>query len=237
MFVLSILSILILAGLAIWSGFDLCKYKALKFLPVKIPFLVVSLLVIYMSIPFWLLAAAYKVDDNAKAETFYNLAIKTSLFPSVKALLYSEKGSYYSMNFNGGKAIDAYEKSYAVKKDDIALTQLCLLYTIKGDYDKAIATCVQTSHNQMAAINSILNKNYTLALNVINIELENDKPSCWDYAVRGYIYRALDKKVLSQSDFDTAFEMCPENNRLNELYENENYYEEHYTNLRKKYHF
>lgn len=237
MFVLSILSLFVLAGVAIWSGVEFYKYKTFKFLPVKLSLILIPLLVIYFGIPFWFLGAAYNNYNSEKAESFYDLAIKTALLPSVKALMHYEKGSFYSLAFKGSDAINAYEKSYEIKKDDAPLHQLCLLYTVKGDYDKAVGTCVQTSHNQMAAINSILNKNYPLALNVINIEFKNEQPTCWDYAVRGYIYRALGRKDRFESDFDTAFNLCPKNDKLRELYENSSYYEEYYTDLRKKFHF
>lgn len=237
MFVLTIISVLFLGGVAAWCGFDIYQRKAGNFWQVKVSSILLILFVLYFGIPFWLLAAAYNVKDVAKAERFYNLAIQTSIFPSVKSLLYSEKGAYYSMTYNGAKAIDAYEKAYEIKKDDTHLHQLCLLYTIKGDYDKAVGTCVQTSHNQMAAINSIINKNYQLALNVINMEFKDENPSCWDYAVRGYIYRELNRKDLSEVDFAKAFELCPNNSRLNQVYENSNYYDEYYANLRKNFHF
>ena len=55
--------------------------------------------------------------------------------------------------------------------------------------------------------------------------------------VRGYIYRALGRKDRFESDFDTAFNLCPKNDKLRELYENSSYYEEYYTDLRKKFHF
>lgn len=237
MFVLSILCLVVLVGVALWSGIEFYKYKTFKFLPIKISLILISFLVIYLGVPFWFLGAAYKNYNNAKAEHFYNLAIQTALLPSVKALMHYEKGSFYSLAFKGSDAINAYEKSYEIKKEDAPLHQLCMLYTVKGDYDKAVGTCVQTSHNQMAAINSILNKNYPLALNVINIEFKNEQPTCWDYAVRGYIYRALGRKDRFESDFDTAFNLCPKNDKLRELYENSSYYEEYYTDLRKKFHF
>lgn len=237
MFVLSILCLLVLVGVAVWSGVEFYKSKTFKFLPIKISLIVISLLVIYLGIPFWFLGAAYNNYDSEKAEHFYDLAIKTALMPSVKALMYNEKGAYYAISFRGTEAIAAYEKSYEIKKDEAPLHQLCLLYTVKGDYDKAVGTCVQTSHNQMAAINSILNKNYPLALNVINIEFKNEQPTCWDYAVRGYIYRALGRKERFESDFETAFNLCPNNVKLNDIYENSRYYEEYYIDLRKKFHF
>lgn len=237
MFLLSLLCLLALAGTSIWSGVDLRKYKTLRFIPVKILIVCVSLFVIYLGVPFWFLTAAFRHHDSANVEQFYDFAIKTAVFPSVKAFMYAEKGAFYLASFNGNNAIDAYEKSYQIKNSDIPLQQLCLLYTIKGDYDSAVATCIETSHNQMAAINSILNKNYTLALKVINVEFQDNQPACWDYAVRGHIHRALENKDLFKSDLDNALKLCPDNVRIKEIYNNSDYYENYYSDLRKKFHF
>ena len=82
MFVLSILCLLVLVGVAVWSGVEFYKSKTFKFLPIKISLIVISLLVIYLGIPFWFLGAAYNNYDSEKAEHFYDLAIKTALMPS-----------------------------------------------------------------------------------------------------------------------------------------------------------
>lgn len=238
MVLLSIVSVIAIVVLSAFSGIELYRTKKLKYAYAKIGVIVAALFILYLGLPFWLLSAAYKTEDLSHAGKYYDLALKTSLFPSVKAVMYSEKGSYYNSAFRGEDAIAEFEKAYSINKDEMVLAQLCLLYTIKGDKENAIAACVQTKSNQLAAINGILNKDYTIALNLIDMEIQNDeKPSCHDYAVRGYIYRALGQNELFLSDYNTAVKMCPKNEKLKELYNNKNYYEEHYANLKKKYKF
>ena len=239
MYLAAMASVVVLFVLFLICVKDIFHKCLLKKWWLKLLVLVVSFGILVLASPWWCLHIAYNAESDEKSEEFYNYAISTSIIRSVKSVMYHELATHYSMLYNGKKAIDNFNKAYELNhNDDLALAQLCLLYTIKGDRDTAIATCVLNNRNQMVSVNSILNKNYLIALSVINMEIKQaNPPTCWDYAIRGHIYRVLGQPKLFEKDLKKALEQCPNNSRLRILYEDENYYENQYSELRNKYKF
>lgn len=238
MFMLSFVAILILLVVLIFVFINSYKQKKLKISPVQIVLTVLSFIILYLGMPFWILSFALQAEKN-KAEQLYKSAVLVSIIPSVKTKMLEELGSYYAVYFDGQNAITSFEKALKINDSIVSTVHLCRLYTIKGDYNSAINMCENFGLFQLVAINYILLDDYKKAYEVINKELQQDNKSltCWDYATRAYIYRQNGKKDLFEKDYKKAIELCPENEGLKNLYKNKNYYKDLYSQYKKQYNF
>ena len=238
MFLLSVIAFLLIFSVLIVTGFKYAESKKFKITPLNCGILIAALFILYLGLPFWFLSAAYKAEESEKAEKLYKLSINTSVIPSVKSFMTAELGEHYLQNFDGKQAIIAFENSRKIRDDKHASVMLCLLYSYKGDTENAVESCSKNDYFQSVAINYILAKDYKNAMEVINKSLKSDKkPSCWDYAVRAYIYRKLGKNDLFEKDYQKAKSLCPQSKPLESLYKNKNYYEEYYAQKKKEFKF
>ena len=239
MFLLAFVAVLLLLVISIFVCVNSYKQKSLKITRLQVILASISFIILYLTLPFGLLAASHKATQN-DAEKLHKLAIKTAVIPSVKAEMLKELGSYYLISQQGEKALQFFENSVKTSENKEAISQLCLLYTVKGDYDLALSTCKKTGLEQIIAVNYILQEDYKKAYGVINVKMQKNKNkniTCWDYAIRGYINRKLGKRNLFEIDYAKAKKLCPDNQLLQELYQNENYYKDAYSKYRKYYNF
>lgn len=237
MFLLSGIAILLLLITLIIVAVNSGSQKKLVVSPVQIVISLLSLVILYLGVPFWFLSQAQN-KEGVEAEKLYKLAVKTALIPSVKSEMLQFSGSYYVTVFNGKEAVKAFEQSLKINENKVSVSQLCNLYTIKGDYDAAIGMCEKFNLRQIIAVNYILQNDYKNAYEVINKKIQNgENITYWDYATRAYINRKTGKKDLFEQDYQKALESCPNNEVLKKLYKNENYYKDLYSEYKKQYNF
>lgn len=237
MFLLSFVAVLLLIAVFILNFIKFSKDKKSKVSPYTPVVIIISLFILYSGLPFWLLAAAYDAN-NEVAENLHKLSAKISMFSSVKSFMTEELGAFYMRNYEGKKAIDAFENSIKIKENKQSSAMLCLLYSANGERENAFKMCSNANAFQSVAVNYILAEDYKKAVEVINNSINTRKsPSCWDYAIRAYIYRKTGKKDLFENDYKKAESLCPDSSQLKDLYKNENYYTDFYKNLKKDYKF
>lgn len=230
--------LLLIISMIIISAVEIFRFHKIKWLPVKVGIGLLGCLVLYLSIPWWLFICAYNPKWSDRAEYLHKLAINSTTIPSVKANLYKYLGIYYERNLRGADAIAAYENSYKVKESKSILSHLCNIYTIKGDNSAAIAACIACEDQKMLVINNILTKEYLIALENINIEINSSKKAdCSAYALRGYIYRAIGDDEKAEIDLSKALELCPNDLRLKGVRHYENFYEGYYNAKKKEFGF
>lgn len=237
MFLLSFVAILLLLIVFIFVFINSYKQKKLKISTVQIALSVLSFIILYLGAPFWFLSLAQN-KEGVESEKLYKLAVKTALIPSVKSEMLQFLGSYYVTVYYGKEAVKAFEQSLKINENKVSVSQLCNLYTIKGDYNAAILMCKKLNLQQIIAVNYILQNDYKNAYEVINEKIQNgENITYWDYATRAYINRKVNKKDLFEQDYQKALESCPNNERLKMLYKNENYYRDLYSEYKKQYNF
>ncbi len=237
MFLLVILAVALLLITLIFVAINSGKQKKFVISPVQIVVSLVSLIILYLWLPFGFLSLSQN-KEGVEAEKLYKLAVKTALIPSVKSEMLQFLGSYYAAVYNGKEAVKAFEQSFKINENKVAVAQLCNLYTIKGDYEEAIGMCKKLNLQQIIAVNYILQNDYKNAYEVINKKIQNgENITHWDYATRAYINRKINKKDLFEKDYQKALESCPNNALLKKLYENENYYDDLYLQYKKQYSF
>ena len=237
MFLLSILAVLLILFVMIFTGVNFYKTKKFKINPVHSIIIVISFIILYLGLPFWFLGAANDAEA-ARAENMHKLSVKTSVLPSVKSFMLAELGGYYMRYFEGEKAIKAFEESIKIKENKPSSASLCLLYSFKADREKAIDMCSRVEAMQTVAIMHILEKDYKTATGIINKLIETRKhPECWNYAIRAYINRKNGNEARFESDYRQAETMCPGSKELESLYKNKNYYEDFYSQKKKEFKF
>lgn len=236
MVLLSTITVLLLLYVLVITGVKFYENKKLQISPVNIVIVLISLFILYLGLPFWFLKAAYSVEGE-NAETLHKVSVNTALLPSVRSFMKAELGSYYMRIFEGEKAIGAFEDSMKIQENKHSSVMLCMLYSFKGDRENAVDMCLKTGMHQLAAVNYSLKKDYQQALDIINKEISSDKDTCWNYALRASVYRKLGKKDLFEQDYKTAKSLCPGNTKLDEIYADENYYENFYNQKKKEFKF
>ena len=187
------------------------------------------------------------------------MAVNTALLPTVKSYMLYHMGTYNeTISKDGNKAIENYEKSISYSdsqycninnykqngkcKDYIfsGLISLCNLYTIKGNTEKGIKICNQVGLKNMIVMNYILNNDYTNALIKINEsikQIETLKTSNGlNYAIRANIYEQLGEKQKAQKDFEKA-QKISNDERIQKVKSNKNYYKDFYNKKRIEYKF
>ena len=135
-FLLSVVAVLSLISVLIINFIKFSKDKKSKVSPYTYVVIVISLLILCSGLPFWLLAAAYDAN-NELAEKLHKLSVKISVFPSVKSFMTEELGAFYMRNYEGKKAIDAFENSIKIKDNKQSSAMLCLLYSANGERESA----------------------------------------------------------------------------------------------------
>lgn len=237
MFLLSFVAILLILIVLIFVFVNSYKQKVLKISPVQIGLFILSLVILYLGMPFWALAFAQKAQQ-AQAGQLYKFAVLVSAIPSVRANMLEELGNHYVAFSDGQNAVKAFEDALDLNESKIATVQLCRLYTIKGEYNSAINMCQKLELLQIIAVNYILQDDYKMAYKTIDKKIQdNKKPTCWDYATRAYIYRQIGKNDLFEKDYKKALELCPDSEALKNLYKNKNYYKDLYSQYKKQYNF
>ena len=236
MVLLSTIAVLLLLYILVITGVKFYENKKLQISPVNIVIVLISLFILYLGLPFWFLKAAYSAEGE-NAETLHKVSINTALLPSVRSFMKAELGAYYMRIFEGEKAIKAFEDSMKIQENKHSSVMLCMLYSFKGDRENAVDMCLKTGMHQLAAVNYSLKKDYEKSLNIINREIESDKDTCWNYALRASVNRKLGKKDLFERDYKNAKSLCPGNAALDKLYKAENYYENVYNQKKKEFRF
>ena len=237
MFLLSFVAILLILIVLIFVFVNSYRQKTFKISPVQIGLLILSFVILYLGMPFWILAYAQNANQS-QVERLYKLTVLVSAIPSVKANMLEELGNYYVAFSDGQNAVKAFEDALDLNESKIATVQLCRLYTIKGEYNSAINMCQKLELSQLIAVNYILQDDYKMAYEAINRKIQNNKkPTCWDYATRAYIYRQTGKNDLFEKDYKKALELCPDSEALKNLYKNKNYYKDLYLQYKKQYNF
>jgi len=225
--------------LFIWVIVDIIQHKWARLIWAKIAILIVSLSASVFMIP-WIFSniAVTFSKDKVMCEAMFKLALNTSILSSTKSRMYLYLAQLYYYDKRGEDAIYAFEQSYKYKQNDVAVDNLCSLYTIKGVRSYAIAACIVSDHEETAAINSILKNDYEMAYKSISSVIkENGNTNCLAYAIRGQIYRATGNPEYFEDDFAKANKICPGASNIKSIYENEKFFHEHYEELRKQYNF
>ncbi len=237
MFLLSVVALIIILSIVILYSISFIKVKQIKITPLNLGILIISTFILYLGLPFWLLGLAYSSQDK-NAEILHKSAITFSIIPSVKNFMQTELGAYYMTKFEGEKAIIAFEKSLKNKNNKYTLATLCLLYSFKGDRQKAIKMCTDSNLMQNVAINYILKKDYNTALNIINqsIKTDNRKTSCLDHTIKAHIYRKLKQQTFFEQEYKKVKLKCPDIQQK-KFYKNTNYYEDLYAQKKKEFKF
>lgn len=223
----------------IWSVVDLFNRKWKRLIWVKIIAFLLSVAVTVFFTPWIFSGIGVKFSkDKVMCESMFKLALKTSILPSTKSRMYLYLAHLYYYDHRGQDAIDMFEKSYKYKQNDVAVENLCSLYTIKGQRSYAIAACIVSEHFEAAAINSILSNDYEMAYTSISSLIKTaTSPSCLAYAIRGQVYRATGDNEAFEADFAKANEICSNSPSIKKIYDNEMYFHDHYSQLKKEYNF
>lgn len=223
----------------IWCVVDLFNKKWLRLIWVKLVLWIIVLSIATLLTPWIFSGIGVKFSkDKVMCESMFKLALKTSILPSTKSRMYLYLAHLYYYDHRGQDAIDMFEKSYKYKQNDVAVENLCSLYTIKGQRSYAIAACIVSEHFEAAAINSILKNDYEMAYTSISSLIKTaTAPSCLAYAIRGQVYRATGDMESFEADFAKANEICENAPSIKKIYDNELYFHEHYNQLRKDYNF
>ena len=238
--ILLILAVLLPAfGFLVWFIIDVYKKKWLRLIWAKLSLLLLSMVIGVFITP-WVFSnvAVTFSKDKVMCEAMFKLALKTSILSSAKSRMHLYLAHLYFFDHRGQDAINAFEQSYKYKQNEVAVDNLCSLYTIKGQRSYAIAACIVSEHKETAAINSILKDDYEMAYSSINMAINEAKnPSCLAYAIRGQVYRRVGNSGLAEVDFKKAKEMCGNAQNIQDILDNPNYFHEHYAELKKEYNF
>lgn len=192
---------------------------------------------ITLGIPWAYLAKAFSSPQpSAQAEEYYKSAIKSAIIPRARATANLELARYYlTEEHNGIKALKHFEEAYKYKKSYKDMTALGMIYTAKGDYEKAINVEKDQNAYTAIAINYIFLKDYTNALKYVNTAIEKNPANCWNYRTRAVIYENLKQRNSALEDYQTAIKYCPF--REDEIHKDiENYktsFKEDYEDLKK----
>lgn len=237
MFLVSVAAALALLVVLLITGINWYRNKRLKISLIEAGLILGSIFVLYLGVPFWCLAIAGNMELD-KAETMHILSVKTSLLPSVRSFMEAELGASYMANFEGQKAIDAYEASIKIRDNKFSAANLCLLYLYKGDLQNAISMCTKENLMQSAAAGYILQNDYETSMEVVDNTIKSSqKVSCWNFAQKAYIYRKLGNQDMFKEFYKKAEALCPGNAALKRLYENKNYYSDFYMQKKKEFNF
>ena len=207
-FLISLISVIILFCTTILCIIFHKKYHTKKFCLIYVIILLVSVFGIYISIPWLLLNKALHQTNNVSAVKYYNMALKTSIFPKVKATMYDFKSShYFVIEKNLLLATENCEKFHQLKKDLPLGCMLWNMYLLNKDYDKAIANLPKNS-KQIEAYIYLLKGDTDKAIDTINKEIDTN-PKVWDYVYRANFYDYINRPDLSKKDYQKAIEIYP----------------------------
>lgn len=198
----------------------------------------VSIFGMYISLPWIFLNEAVHQTDNKLAVAYYDTALKTAVFPKVKATIYDFKASHY---FIGEKnlplAIENCEKFNLLKGDLPGDCGLWDMYIINKDYDKAIELLTKKNMTQMKAVVYLLKGETKAAIEILTQKI-NIAPKAWDYAYRANFYDYAGKHDLAVKDYEKALELNPNMNtypNFKAMRANKNYFFDKLKQNRKEY--
>lgn len=204
-------------------------------------YLVVVLLSVfgaYISLPWIFLNEALHQTDNKLSVAYYDTALKTAIFPKVKATVYDMKAAhYFTVEKNLPLAIENCEKFNLLKGDLPGDCGLWDMYIINKDYDKAIEQLKQKNMTQMKAIVYLLKGETSTAIEVMNNKIKIN-PKAWDYAYRANFYDYKGNSNLAQKDYQKALELNPNMSNypnFKAMRANKNYFFDRLKQNRKEY--
>ncbi len=164
-----ILSIISLIGIIVILGIHFAK--KLKFKIHDYILILLFLIGIYLSIPYLLMFSANGDASNIDIPKMQTAA-KLVLTPYEKNMHYRFISLAYENKHDGEKAIEYAEKAINgnYKKNEYTTYFLARLYSIKGDYDKAIELDKITPRNSLSTCGYVHVGDYKKALEVLDKE-------------------------------------------------------------------
>jgi tetratricopeptide (TPR) repeat protein len=204
---------LILVPIVVIAGIFMYKRTKNKFiLPCVTVALIFLLLLILWSLSWWFTFKAYtsvSTDNLDKEAEYHTLAAKVAIFPSTRAVMYSNLASYQFLSLHDGpSAIKSYEKACKYTKN-CGKMPLGIIYSIKGDYKKAIDIYSKQQNYHGIATDYILMKDYPKALIAINKAInnaKNERTLTESIRTRAIIYKRMKNDKLAQKDFKTLLD-------------------------------
>lgn len=237
-FLISLLSIGVILLSTILFIIFFRKNKDKKLITQYIIVLAISIFGIYISIPWIFLNEATHSNNHKVTEKYYKIALKTSVFPKVKATIHEYLAShYYTVDKNLPLAIENCEKFYKLKGDLPSYCPLWDMYLINKDYDKAIEQLTQNNMIQMKAVVYLLKGDTQTAIETISEKI-TIYPQAWDYAYRANFYSYAGKSDLAQIDYKKAIELdknMEKYPKFNQMHSNKNYFFDQLKKNRKEY--
>lgn len=181
---------------------------------------------IFLLLPYFFLDLAMKTNSDKQAQLYYNAAKNIAIIPKTKAHACALLSDYYkNLNRNLNLAIKNCEISQKYSKNNMCL--LFDLYTIEGDYNKALEALEKESASsfQIKAQIYFLKGDTKSAIDILNQKISKN-PTSFDYAYRANMFDYLGNKEQSKEDYKTAYKIknpdCPDN-QIKQMQKNKNY--------------
>ena len=198
--------------LLLFSVFEYIKSHKIQYLFVKFVVSIILLFGIVLSLPYYLTAIAYHQDTFEKSEKYLIYAKNTAIIPPFRAGVLYMLRSLYQVNYEGQKAIDAYEEAVkiAAHEDKLEKAMICFVYFAKPDREKILQTC----SDRTIAVDYIRTKEYNKALELINQSIKNSEAEnkmnnvCSGYAIRAAIYKQTGDEIAYKKDYDKVNSEC-----------------------------
>lgn len=142
----------------------------------------------------------------------YQKAIKATMFPAYKGILYAHLGDRYAMDGNRKKAIEAYETAYKYTKSykvDSIWFIASETYYKEGNFDKVIEISNGTGIVSNLPGAYIMKGDFEKALDAANKLIKKDPKWYNAYGIRANIYVNLNMPAEARQDYEKALEMSP----------------------------
>ena len=205
--IISVLA-LVLLSVTIFVGIRF-KGKAVKTLSLVLALFFIF--IVYEGILYFYAAKAVLANNKDEMVLNYDRAIKYSVLPEQKGVLYIEKSkSLAAMGF-GEEALKNYEKAYLYHQtyDKLSDSLAGLIYIRSENYDKSIEIYEKIQDYGMLSYIYRLKGDYNKALEYANKQLEFSQERT-SYIGRAIVYRYLGCDSLAQKDYEKALSLCPD---------------------------
>jgi tetratricopeptide (TPR) repeat protein len=199
-------------------------------------FMLFSLFGIYQIVPHFYEVKAVSANSDSELVKNYEKAIKTSVFPMQKAMLYSNLAHFYS-DKDLSLCLEYYKKTYEYTKNykskDIWVPAI-LPYYFSGDFDKVIEINEALDMNMFKPKAYIMKNDFENALVSVNKQLQR-QPKSWEaLAVRANIYKNLGYKTEAIQDYNKALSLCTNSrDKVDKYYQNKSAINEEWNFERK----
>lgn len=199
----------------------------------KVAALITSILltlISYNAIPYCFYVGSQFAQTPPQKFDNYKMAIKTSVLPFQKGLLYGYMGNEYVIFGDGKDAISCYENAYKYSKAynkewaPVALN----VYIANGDYKKAIDIAASRGYTETLAKIYILKNDYKMALAFANKAVEKHPNSSNCYLLRAIILKNLNSFALADRDYQQAKKLVKTKKSLAKI---EKYYQNYRTSI------